>query len=202
MLAMNTIVFLLLSCLFTSILEAEPAKPRMPGKPSSHITVMGFVYCDTCSNNSFSRHSYFMAGEKSQHLVRFEFFFFLQKRSCHLLPWIYPGAEVKIDCTFKALSAKTKEQITVSVNRTTDKYGMYKMEIPSVDGVKCAEDPDVASSCQANLMWSSASSCNVPNYRSTSTEMTVKARRDNLCVYGLTPLSYKPSKRDISLCGN
>ncbi|XP_054785466.1 uncharacterized protein LOC129291995 [Prosopis cineraria] len=173
---MNPIVFLLLLSLFTPVLEVEPAKPRLPGKPrlpSSHITVMGFVYCDTCSNNSFSRHSYFLS-----------------------------GVEVKIDCMFKARSAKTKEQITVSVNRTTDKHGMYKLEIPSVDGVKCAEDPDVASSCQVNLMGSSSSSCDVPSYRSTSNEITVKARRDNLCIYSLTPLSYRPSKKDIALCGN
>ncbi|KAK4282224.1 hypothetical protein QN277_013627 [Acacia crassicarpa] len=173
---MNPIVFLLLLSLFTTSLEVEPAKPRLPGKPrlpSSHITVMGFVYCDTCSNNKFSRHSYFLS-----------------------------GAEVKIDCMFKALSAKTKEQITVSVNRTTDNYGMYKLEIPAVDGVKCAEDPDVASSCQVNLMWSSSSSCDVPSFRSTSNEMAVKARRENLCIYSLTPLSYKPSKKDIALCGN
>lgn len=76
-LAMNPIILLLLLSLFTKVLEVEPAKPRVPGKarlPNSHITVMGFVYCDICSNNSFSRHSYFLPGDKSQcSVVRFEF---------------------------------------------------------------------------------------------------------------------------------
>ena len=31
-------------------------------KPNAEVTVMGFVYCDVCSNNTFSRHSYFMSG--------------------------------------------------------------------------------------------------------------------------------------------
>ncbi|KAF7819389.1 major pollen allergen Ole e 1 [Senna tora] len=174
--AMNPIILLFLLSLFTNVLEVEPAKPRLPGKsrlPNSHIIVMGFVYCDTCSNNSFTRHSYFLS-----------------------------GAEVKIDCIFKALSPKTDEQITLSVNRTTDKYGMYKLEIPSVDGVKCAEDPDVASSCLASLIWSPSSSCSVPGYRSTSNSISVKGKRDNICIYSLNPLSYRPSKKDITLCGS
>lgn len=216
---MNPIILLPLLSLFTHILEVEPANPVLPGKPripNSHITVMGFVYCDICSNNSFSRHSYFLSGDKSHYpIVRFQycnlwwnfkmhvFWYWERKKSLHILfPILSPGTEVKIDCIFKALSAKTKEQITVSVNRTTDKYGMYKLEIPSVDGVRCAEDPDVASSCQASLMGSSSTSCNVPGYKSTSSEITVKARRENVCIYSLNPLNYRPSKRDISLCGN
>lgn len=112
------------------------------------------------------------------------------------------GAEVKVDCMFKALSAKTSEQITLSVNRTTNKYGMYRLEIPSVDGVRCAEGSEILSSCQANLIGSSTSSCNVPGYKSTSNVIAVKARRTNLCIYSLNALTFKPSKRDITLCGN
>ena len=111
------------------------------------------------------------------------------------------GAEVRIDCIFKALSPKTKEQISLSVNRTTNKYGVYKLEIPSVDGVKCAEDSEVVSSCQATLIGSSNTSCNVPGYRTTSNEIAIKARRFNLCIYSLEALNYRPSKRDITLCG-
>jgi hypothetical protein len=102
---------------------------------------------------------------------------------------------------FKALSAKTSEQITLSVNRTTNKYGMYKLEIPSVDGVRCAEGSEVVSSCQANLIGSSTSSCNVPDYKSTS-NVVVKARRTNLCIYSLNALNFRPSKKDITLCDN
>lgn len=173
---MKPITLLLLLPLFTQFLEVEPARTKLPGKPrlpNSQISVMGFVYCDICSNNSFSRHSYFLS-----------------------------GAEVRIDCLFKVLSEKTKEQISISVNRTTNKYGMYRLEIPSVDGVRCAEDSEVASSCQANLIGSSSSSCNVPGYRSTSNEIAIKARRANLCIYSLNALTFRPSKRDITLCGN
>ncbi|KAI9120282.1 hypothetical protein K1719_007315 [Acacia pycnantha] len=176
---MNPIILFLLMSLFTQFSEVEPArpKPKLPGKlvhdPNPEITVMGFVYCDICSNNSFSRHSYFL-----------------------------PGAEVRIDCVFKALSAKTEEQISVSVNRTTNKHGLYKLEIPSVDGVRCAEDSELVSSCQASLIGSSSSACNVPGYNITSDEIAIKARRANLCIYSLSALNFRPTKRDITLCGN
>ncbi|XP_028771405.1 major pollen allergen Ole e 1 [Neltuma alba] len=175
---MNPMILFLLISLFTQFSQVEPARPqpKLPGKlahPNPEITVMGFVYCDICSNNSFSRHSYFL-----------------------------PGAEVRIDCVFKALSAKTEEQISVSVNRTTNKYGMYKLEIPSVDGVRCAEDSELVSSCQANLIGSSTSACNVPGHRTTSDEIAIKVRRANLCIYSLNALNFRPTKRDITLCGN
>lgn len=109
---------------------------------------------------------------------------------------------MRIDCVFKALATKTEEQISVSVNRTTNKYGVYKLEIPSVDGVRCAEDSELVSSCQASLIGSSSSSCNVPGYRTTSDEIAIKARRANLCIYSLNALNFRPSKRDIALCGN
>ncbi|XP_061339105.1 uncharacterized protein LOC133285829 [Gastrolobium bilobum] len=173
---MNLITLLLFLPLFTQFLVVEPARPKLPGKPRfpiSQISVMGFVYCDFCSNNSFSRHSYFLS-----------------------------GAEVRIDCMFKALSDETTEQISLSVNRTTNKYGLYRLEIPSVDGVRCAEDSEVVSSCKASLIGSSTSSCNVPGYRSTSNVIAIKARRDNLCIYSLNALTFRPPKRDITLCGN
>lgn len=30
---------------------------------SNNITVVGSVYCDACSNNTFSKHSFFLKGE-------------------------------------------------------------------------------------------------------------------------------------------
>ncbi|WVZ04730.1 hypothetical protein V8G54_018076 [Vigna mungo] len=113
--------------------------------------------------------------------------------------YVHAGAEVKVDCMFKALSEKTAEQISLSVNRTTNKYGMYKLEIPSVDGVKCAEDSVVVSSCQASLIGSSSSACNVPGYRTTSNVIAIKARKANLCIYSFNALTFRPSKRDITL---
>ena len=112
------------------------------------------------------------------------------------------GAEVKIDCTLRALSPRTAEQISFSVNRTTNKHGLYKLEIPAIDGIKCAEDSAIASACQASLMWSSSSSCNVPGYRVTSDQIAVKSKGDNLCIYSLTALNFRPNKRQTSLCGN
>lgn len=162
------ILFTLSSSLFLSLpFKVEPAHSHN----YAQITVMGLVYCDICSNNSFSTHSYFI-----------------------------PGAQVRIDCRFKAVSPRTREQITVSVNRTTNRHGMYKLDIPSVDGVSCAEAA-MGSSCQASLLRSSSSSCNVPGYGSTTDEIEFKAKRPNLCIYSLNALSFKPSKRDLALCG-
>ncbi|KAJ8771962.1 hypothetical protein K2173_027139 [Erythroxylum novogranatense] len=163
---MNPVTLLLLSLLFIPSLSSKMEPPRS----SAHITVMGLVYCDICSNNSFSRHSYFL-----------------------------PGAEVRLDCKFKASSPKTTEQITFSVNRTTNRYGIYKLEIPSVDGIACAE-ASMASSCQASLMWSSSKSCNVPGHRVTSDEIAIKAKVPNLCIYSLNALNFRPSKINVNLC--
>ncbi|XVF16155.1 hypothetical protein REPUB_Repub10bG0007200 [Reevesia pubescens] len=166
---MNPIIFFVLSSLFIKALSLK----HEPAKNNAQITVIGLVYCDICSNNSFSRHSYFL-----------------------------PGAEVQIDCNFRAFVPKTREEISFSVNRTTDKHGVYRLEIPSVDGIVCAEAA-IASSCQASLVGSSATSCNVPGYRrSTTDQIAIKSRHPNLCFYSLTALNFRPSKRDASLCGN
>ncbi|XVE67660.1 hypothetical protein DITRI_Ditri09bG0005900 [Diplodiscus trichospermus] len=165
---MNPIIVFLLSFLFIKTLSLEPE----PAINNAQIIVMGLVYCDICSNNSFSRHSYFL-----------------------------PGAEVQIDCNFRAFVPKTREQIQFSVNRTTDKHGVYRLEIPSVDGIACAEAA-IASSCQASLVRSSSTSCNIPGYSSTADEIAIKSRHPNLCIYSLNPLNFRPSKRDPTLCGN
>lgn len=165
---MNPVIFFFLLSLFIKSLSPKV----VPAKINAHITVMGFVYCDICSNNSFSRHSYFL-----------------------------PGAGVKIDCKFKAISPKIREQVTFSVNRTTNRHGVYKLEIPAIDGMACAE-ATIESACEASLMWSSSKSCNVPGYKSTSDQITIKAKQANLCVYSLNPLNFRPSKIDLTLCGN
>ncbi|XP_039009907.1 uncharacterized protein LOC120138525 [Hibiscus syriacus] len=165
--AMNLMVLFFLSALFTMAFSLKPE----PVKNNAQITVMGLVYCDICSNNSFSRHSYFL-----------------------------PGAEVQISCNFKAFVPKTREQVSFSVNRTTDKHGVYRLEIPAVDGIKCAEAV-FASSCQASLVGSSSTSCNIPGYKSTTDQIAIKSRHPNLCIYSLTALNFRPSKRDVALCG-
>ncbi|CAH1412841.1 unnamed protein product [Lactuca virosa] len=141
--------------------------------PVPHITVVGVVYCDACSNNSFSTHSYFL-----------------------------PGAEVRIDCKFKAASPRTTEQISFSVNRTTNKHGVYKLEIPSVDGINCAkEEVQVLNTCRASLIRSTSPACNVPASITTSNQFSVKSKQANLCIYSLYALSFRPSKKDLAICG-
>ncbi|XP_022775832.1 leucine-rich repeat extensin-like protein 3 [Durio zibethinus] len=144
-----------------------------PASPISRITVVGVVFCDICSTNAFSRRSYFL-----------------------------PGVEVNIQCKFKAKSPKTTEQMTVSVNRSTDKYGVYKLEIPHVDGVDCVEGLAIESLCQASLIGSKSAACNVPGLKTSTNQISVKSKQDNLCIYSLNALSYRPSKRNATLCRN
>ena len=55
----STILFILSSLLTLSLpSQVEPAKVN------PQISVIGIVYCDICSNNTFSRHSYFLPGSK------------------------------------------------------------------------------------------------------------------------------------------
>uniref|UniRef100_A0A5B7BWR8 Pollen Ole e 1 allergen and extensin family protein n=1 Tax=Davidia involucrata TaxID=16924 RepID=A0A5B7BWR8_DAVIN len=166
-----------LMLLFVLLLASLCTHPLMlaaqPSKPTSHITVVGAVFCDVCYNNTFSRHSYFL-----------------------------PGVDVHIECKFKANSPRTTEQIAFSVNRTTDKYGLYKLEIPSVEGVDCVEGPAIQSFCQASLIGSSSSACNVPGLKTSSNEITVKSKQASLCIYSLSALSYRPPYVNLTLCGN
>ncbi|XP_010679984.2 uncharacterized protein LOC104895230 [Beta vulgaris subsp. vulgaris] len=142
-------------------------------KPRSQITVIGTVYCDICSNNTFSRHSYFL-----------------------------PGVEVKVDCKFKATAARAAEEITFSVSRTTNEYGWYKLEIPSVDGIECARGATVESVCRASLVGSSTSKCNVPGYTTTTDVVYFKSSQQNICIYGLSALNFRPSRKNKDLCAN
>ncbi|XAR48214.1 hypothetical protein NMG60_11030958 [Bertholletia excelsa] len=142
-----------------------------PEKPTSHITVIGAVYCDTCYENTFTKQSYFL-----------------------------PGVDVHVQCRFKANSPKTTEQISFSVNRTTNRYGLYKLEIPAIDGVDCVEGPAIQSLCEATLIRSQLPACSLPGFKSTTNEITVKSKQANLCIYTLSALSYRPPERNTTLC--
>ncbi|XP_071712921.1 major pollen allergen Pla l 1-like [Rutidosis leptorrhynchoides] len=113
---------------------------------------MGMVYCDACFNNSLNPHSYFLS-----------------------------GAEVKIDCKFNAISPRTAEKISFSVNRTTDRYGVYRLDIPSVDGIYCATETSVLNTCKASLIRSSSPTCNAPAFITTSDEFSIKSKQANEC---------------------
>ncbi|KAI4340631.1 hypothetical protein MLD38_025445 [Melastoma candidum] len=149
-----------------------PPKATKPANPTSSIAVAGVVYCDVCSTGTFSRYSYFL-----------------------------PGADVNIRCKFKASGPETAEQIDFSVNRTTDRYGVYRLEIPSVDGVDCIEGRQVASACQATLLSSSSPACNVPGLRTTTDEISVKSKQQSLCIFSLNALSYQPRRKNVTFCG-
>ncbi|KAF2568925.1 hypothetical protein F2Q68_00026990 [Brassica cretica] len=143
--------------------------------PTANITVMGLVYCDVCSSNSFSKHSYFM-----------------------------PGAEVSVICRFKAASSRTREMLTFSANQTTDELGLYKLDITSVEGVSCAAEDDkdsLTASCQASLISTSSDSCNVPGYKTTTDQVVFESKMSNLCVYGFSALNFRPFEKNIDLCG-
>ncbi|GKU96207.1 hypothetical protein SLEP1_g9470 [Rubroshorea leprosula] len=92
--------------------------------------------------------------------------------------------------------------MVVSINKNTDKYRVYKLEIPNVDGVDCVEGLVIESICHASLIGSSSSPYNLPALKTSINQMLVKAKQENLCIYSLNVLSYKPSKRNVTLCGN
>ncbi|KAG6435084.1 hypothetical protein SASPL_106734 [Salvia splendens] len=187
-------------CFFSFLLQLEAAKSHS-NINNPQITVMGIVYCDICSNNSFSRHSYFLPGCVwlclSFDVNELGSVFWEEKEfDVNEL-----GVEVRIDCMFNAIAPRTAEQISFSVNRTTNKYGIYRLEVPSVDGVQCARDKAVKSTCRATLLSTSSKACAIPGFQSTSDQISIKSKRANMCIYSLNALSYRPSKRDTALCG-
>uniref|UniRef100_A0A0D9XFG5 Uncharacterized protein n=1 Tax=Leersia perrieri TaxID=77586 RepID=A0A0D9XFG5_9ORYZ len=99
---------------------------------SNNITVVGSVYCDACSNNTFSKHSFFLK-----------------------------GARVLIQCSFKVNSTMA-EELSLEAERVTDKNGVYKLDVPAAGGFECREGHDLRSSCRATLLRSSSASCAVP----------------------------------------
>ncbi|KAL4638541.1 hypothetical protein ACB092_03G154400, partial [Castanea dentata] len=94
------------------------------------------------------------------------------------------------------------EHTTFSVNKTTDKHGVYKVEIANVDGVNCVEGLAATSLCQVTLLGSSSSACNVPGSRNTSTVMIFKSKEENCCIYNLNTLRYRPFEKNTTLCAN
>ncbi|KAG9150645.1 hypothetical protein Leryth_008113 [Lithospermum erythrorhizon] len=168
-----------MDCIFVVVLLLATLSSQFEGGiaqpeiPPSHITIQGSVFCDVCHANTFSMHSYFL-----------------------------PGVDIHIECKFKANSPGTTEQISFSVNRTTNRHGKYKLKISSIEGVDCVEDSEIQSFCQARLIRSSTSTCNIPALKSTSDEVTIKSKHDNKCTYRLSDLSFTPRSKNVTLCGN
>ncbi|KAH0450693.1 hypothetical protein IEQ34_021385 [Dendrobium chrysotoxum] len=136
-----------------------------------NVTVVGTVFCDACSENTFSKHSYFLQ-----------------------------GAKVQIVCKFST-ETTSGEEISINTERITDKFVVYKLDIPPVDGFECREGQVLESFCKASLIQSPSPLCNIPSLSSSNEHLAFKAGEFNSCVYDLNALSYKPAQRDSSLCG-
>ncbi|CAN6211219.1 unnamed protein product [Urochloa humidicola] len=139
---------------------------------ANNITVVGSVYCDACSNNTFSKHSFFLK-----------------------------GARVLIKCSFK-VNSTASEELSLEAERTTDQHGVYKLDVPPVDGFECREGHDLRSACRATLLRSSSAACNVPGPGSTSTQHIALRSRASAaaCFLNLNALNFRPAKRDAALC--
>ncbi|KAJ3674037.1 hypothetical protein LUZ60_006029 [Juncus effusus] len=140
-------------------------------KPLSNITVAGSVYCDACSNNAFSRHSFFLK-----------------------------GARVQIQCRFK-MNATTTEILSLEAERITDNFGIYKLDIPPVDGFNCIEGHSVVSACRASLINSPYPNCNIPGLKGSTQHLAIKSKSKNVCFFNLNAMNYRPAKRDKNVCG-
>ncbi|KAG5394861.1 hypothetical protein IGI04_024824 [Brassica rapa subsp. trilocularis] len=164
-----------ISCIVmkTLLLLVNSLSPKhSSAKPNAEVTVMGFVYCDVCSNNTFSRHSYFMS-----------------------------GVEVRIVCRFKSASSTTNEMVTFSANRTTNEFGLYKVATTSLDCADVDSLASSCQASLVGRRSSSDISCNVPGYRTTTDQVVFKSKRSNLCIYGFNALNFRPFKSDLALCG-
>ena len=107
-----------------------------------------------------------------------------------------------MSCRFKASSPKTTEEVNISVNRTTNTNGVYKLEIPHVDGIDCVDGIAIASQCSAKLLKPSDNNvgCNIPVFQTAANEVSIKSKQDRVCIYSLSALSYKPSHKNTTLC--
>ncbi|CAN6196557.1 unnamed protein product [Urochloa humidicola] len=140
---------------------------------ANNITVVGSVYCDACSNNTFSKHSFFLK-----------------------------GARVLIKCSFK-VNSTASEELSLEAERTTDQHGVYKLDVPPVDGFECREDHELRSACRATLLRSSSAACNVPGLGASTQHIALRSRSRagaGACFLNLNALNFRPAKRDAALC--
>ena len=108
------------------------------------------------------------------------------------------GARVLIRCSFKVNSSAAPEEISLEAERTTDQHGVYKLEVPPVDGFACREGHDLRSACRATLVRSSSSACNVPGLRGSTQHIALRGAA--ACFLNLNALNFRPAKRDGALC--
>lgn len=107
---------------------------------------------------------------------------------------------MQIQCRFRVNSTST-EEIMIEAERTTDKFGIYKLDIPPVGRFECREGRKIRSACRANLISSSSSSCNVPGLQGSTQHLAIKPKQANICFFNLNALNYRPPRRNTKLCG-
>ncbi|RWW74187.1 hypothetical protein BHE74_00017883 [Ensete ventricosum] len=122
--------------------------------------------------------------------------------SAEALPHRIPHITVlgAIDCKF-VTNSTSREEMSITADRTTDRFGVYKLEIPPVDGFECREGREIKSMCRASLSKSSSLRCNVAGFRSSTAHVAVKDRESNVCYFNLNALSYRPARRNVPRCG-
>ncbi|RRT35996.1 hypothetical protein B296_00047208 [Ensete ventricosum] len=159
----TTIFAAVFALLFTRslCLEADP-------KPISNVTVMGTVFCDACASSNFSQHSYFLEGEGNGNLKLLMPCFASLHALLLRLFGLLPGVKVRVQCVLR-VNATSAGEMRVAVDRTTDRFGVYNLDILPVDGFECREGRGVDTFCQASLVESPSSLCDVPGL-SSSTE--------------------------------
>ncbi|RWW36785.1 hypothetical protein BHE74_00058162 [Ensete ventricosum] len=191
----TTIFVAVFALLFTRslCLEADP-------KPISNVTVMGTVFCDACASSNFSQHSYFLEGEGNGNLKLLMPCFASLHALLLRLFGLLPGVKVRVQCVLR-VNATSAGEMRVAVDRTTDRFGVYNLDILPVDGFECREGRGVDSFCQASLVESPSSLCDVPGLSSSTEHVAVRGGEGKLCLYNLNALNYRPSKKDADLCG-
>ncbi|KAF3786288.1 hypothetical protein EJ110_NYTH22884 [Nymphaea thermarum] len=88
---------------------------------TKRVMVMGSVFCDSCLQNTFSKHSYFLQ-----------------------------GVAVHVECKLTA-GIESERNFTFAATRKTDKFGVYRFVFPSADGRECRNTRKVESFCKATL---------------------------------------------------
>ncbi|PKA63797.1 hypothetical protein AXF42_Ash004806 [Apostasia shenzhenica] len=164
------ILFFLSASLFMRSLSLKPSPGG--GKLRTNITIIGSVFCDACSEHTFSKHSYFLQ-----------------------------GVQVLIQCKFAANSMTSRDEISISAERKTDVFGVYKLDLPPVEGFQCQKGLEIKSVCAASLLQSSSSTCSIPGLQSSTAHMAIKSKARDICILNLNTLNYHPGKRDGNLCG-
>ncbi|RCV12411.1 hypothetical protein SEVIR_2G278100v4 [Setaria viridis] len=165
--SLTALVAVFLALLLLLMLSGTEAKFL---SKANNITVVGSVYCDACSNNTFSKHSFFLK-----------------------------GARVLIKCSFK-VNSTSSEELSLEAERTTDQHGVYKLDVPPVDGFECREGHELRSACRATLVRSSSAACNVPGVGGSTQHIALRSRATGACFLNLNALNFRPAKRDAALC--